>query len=122
MRDAPRLSGELDAVLDPEQLMEASEVVARLAARHPDAGLRQVMRALFAVLVGEAEVRLDAAGGSKRRDAAVQGLLGTLAALPQGYGPRLLDWKTNHLVARLLRAGWRDHSHLAWRDYEARTT
>lgn len=117
---APRLVAEMDAVLDAEQLLDTSEVVARLAARHPDGGLRRVMQALFAVLVGEVEIRVDEPGATARRDAGVEGLLATLADLPDGHGPRLLDWRTDHLVARLLRAAWRDHSHLAWRDYEAR--
>ncbi len=120
MNRALRLVSELDAVLDAEQLLGASEVVARLAARHPDAGLRRVMQALFAVLVAEVEVRVEEPGATERRDAGVEGLLTTLADLPDGHGPRLLDWRTDHLVARLLRAAWRDHSHLAWRDYEER--
>ena len=119
MSRAPRLLSEMDAVLDAEQLLHTSEVVARLATRHPDGGLRQVMGALFAVLVGEVEVRVDEPGATERRDASVEELLTTLAELPDGHGPRLLDWRTDHLVARLLRAAWRDHSHLAWRDYEA---
>ncbi len=119
MTRAPRLLGEMDAVLDAQQVLDASEVVARLAARHPDGGLRQVMGALFAVLVAEVEVRVDEPGATKRRDDSVEELLATLADLPEGHGPRLLDWRTDHLVARLLRAAWRDHSHLAWRDYEA---
>ncbi len=119
MTRAPRLLAELDAVLDAEQLLAASEVVARLAARHPDGGLRQVMGALFAVLVAEVEVRVDEPGATGRRDDTVEELLATLADLPDGHGPRLLDWRTDHLVARLLRAAWRDHSHLAWREYEA---
>ncbi len=116
---APRLLSEMDAVLDAEQLLNTSEVVARLAARHPDGGLRRVMQALFAVLVAEVEVRVDEPGATERRDAGVEGLLEKLADLPGGHGPRLLDWRTDHLVARLLRAAWKDHSHIAWRDYEA---
>ena len=116
---APRLLGELDAVLEAERLLDAGKVVARLGARHPDPGLSQVMRALFAVLVAEVGVRLDEDDAVQRRDASVQALLVTLADLPEGHGPRLLDWRTDHLVARLLRAAWRDQSHLAWRDYGA---
>ncbi len=119
MTSAPRLLSELDAVLDAEQLLRTSDVVARLAARHPDGRLRQVMGALFAVLVAEVEVRVDEPGATDRRDASVEELLARLADLPDGHGPRLLDWRTDHLVARLLRAAWRDHSHLAWREYEA---
>ncbi len=117
----PRLQGELDAVLEAERLLETGEVVARLAARHPDAGLSRVMRELFRVLVAEVEVRLDEPQAKHRRDHTVAGLITSLAELPEGHGPRLLDWRTDHLVARLLRAAWRDHSHLAWREYEART-
>ncbi len=120
MKGAPRLLSELDAVLQAEQLMETCEVVARLAGRHPDAGLRRLMQALFALLVAEVEVRLDEPGGIERRGVTAEALLATLAELPDGHGPRLLDWRTDHLVARLLRAAWRDHSHQAWRDYEAR--
>lgn len=114
----PRLFGELDAVFEAERLLEVSDVVAKLAARHPDAGISQVMSALFAVLVAEVGVRLDDPHSAQRRDASVARLLVSLERLPEGHGPRLLDWKTDHLVARLLRAAWRDHSHLAWSAYQ----
>ncbi len=114
----PRLLGELDAVFEAERLLDASEVVAKLAARHPDAGISAVMGALFAVLVAEVGVRLEEPHADLRRDARVAGLLASLEHLPQGHGPRLLGWKTDHLVARLLRAAWRDHSHLAWSAYQ----
>ena len=113
----PRLLGELDAVFGAERLLEASEVVAKLAARHPDAGIRDVMSALFAVLVAEAGVRLEEPHADQRRDASVARLLASLERLPEGNGPRLLEWRTDHLVARLLRAAWRDQSHLAWGAY-----
>ncbi len=114
----PRLLGELDAVFEAERLLEVSEVVAKLAARHPDAGISKVMSALFAVLVAEVGVRLDEPHSVQRRDASVGRLLVSLEHLPEGHGPRLLGWKTDHLVARLLRAAWRDHSHLAWSAYQ----
>jgi len=114
----PRLLGELDAVFDSERLLEASDVVAKLAARHPDAGISDVMGALFAVLVAEVGVRLEEAHSDQRRDASVTRLLASLGRLPEGHGPRLLAWRTDHLVARLLRAAWRDHSHLAWNAYQ----
>ena len=114
----PRLVGELNAVFEAERLLEASEVAAKLAARHPDGGISKVMGALFAVLVAEVGVRLEEPQAERRRDARVATLLAMLEALPAGHGPRLLDWKTDHLVARLLRAAWRDHSHLAWRAYQ----
>ncbi len=114
----PRLLAELDAVFEAESLLAASDVVAKLAARHPDAGISQVMSALFAVLVAEVGVRLHETRGEQRRDASVARLLASLERLPEGHGPRLLDWKTDHLVARLLRAAWRDHSHLAWSAYQ----
>ena len=120
MNHAPRLLGELSPVMDAEQLMTASEVVAKLAARHPDAGLKNVMRALLAVLVAEVEVRLERPEAMEARGVAVDRLLVTLQDLPKGHGPRLLDWKTDLLVARLLRAAWRDHSQMAWKEYEAR--
>ena len=114
----PRLLGELDAVFQPEQLLEASEVVARLAARHPDAGISAVMGRLYGVLVAEVGVRLDGPDAVARRDSSVVDLLASLEDLPEGHGPRLLEWKTDHLVTRLLRAAWRDHSHLAWHAYQ----
>jgi hypothetical protein len=114
----PRLLGELDAVFRPEQLLEASEVVARLAARHPDAGMAGVMGRLYGVLVAEVGVRLDEPEALQRRESRLATLLASLMDLPDGHGPRLLEWRTDHLVARLLRAAWRDHSHLAWRDYQ----
>ncbi len=114
----PRLLGELDAVFEAERLLEASDVVAKLAARHPDAGISQVMGALYAVLVAEVGVRLDEPRAHQRRDASVARLLVSLERLPEGHGPRLLGWKTDLLVARLLRAAWRDHSHLAWSVYQ----
>lgn len=119
MTETPRLLGELDAVLEAEQLLDTGHVVARLAARHPDPGLSRVMRALFAVLLAEIDVRLEEQEAASRRATTVEALMATLADLPEGYGPRLLDWRTDHLVARLLRAAWRDHSHRAWREYEA---
>ncbi len=121
MSEAPRLLAELDAVIETDQLVTAGDVVARLAARHPDAGLSRVMRALFGVLVAEVELRLERPGAASKRGLAVEGLLDALRDLPHGHGPRLLDWKTDLLVARLLRAAWRDHSQLAWREYEVRT-
>lgn len=114
----PRLLAQLDAVFDPERLLRTSEVVARLAARHPDAGISAVMGALFGVLVAEVGVRLDEADAVSRRDAGVERLLSRLGDLPEGHGPRLLEWKTDHLVTRLLQAAWRDHAHLAWVAYQ----
>ncbi|MDQ3570658.1 MAG: hypothetical protein M3396_08580 [Actinomycetota bacterium] len=118
MHHTPRLLGELDAVFRAEHLLEAGEVVAKLAARHPDAGIAAVMGALFGVLIAEVGVRLEESDAHQRREASVTRLLATLEQLPEGHGPRLLDWKTDHLVTRLLRAAWRDHSHLAWRAYQ----
>ena len=119
MSRTPRLDGELDAVLDAESLLESSQVVARLAARHPDAGMSTLMGALFAVLVAEVGVRLGEPDAAEHRDTSVTGLLSALEKLPDGQGPKLLDWRTNHVVARLLRAAWRDHAHLGWSDYQA---
>ncbi len=114
----PRLHAELDAVFEAERLLAAGDVVAKLAARHPDAGISEVMAALFAVLVAEVGVRLEEPRAPHRRDASVVRLLESLGRLPDGQGPRLLGWKTDHLVARLLRAAWRDHSHLQWSAYQ----
>ena len=114
----PRLTAELDAVFLPERLLETSDVVARLAARHPDAGISAVMGALFGVLVAEVGVRLDEPEADRRQESTVARLLATLEDLPDGHGPRLLEWKTDHLVARLLQAAWRDHAHLGWRAYQ----
>jgi len=114
----PRLLAELDAVFEAKRLLAASEVVAKLAARHPDAGISNVMSALFAVLVAEVGVRLEEPDAERHRDVSVVSLLASLERLPAGTGPRLLEWRTDHLVARLLRAAWRDHSHLAWTAYQ----
>lgn len=114
----PRLFGELDAVFEAERLLEASDVVARLAARHPDAGISAVMGALYGVLVAEVGVRLEEPDAAQRRDATVARLLAALEGLPPGHGPRLLGWRTDHLVARLLGAAWRDHAHLGWHAYQ----
>ncbi|MDQ3575844.1 MAG: hypothetical protein M3378_11665 [Actinomycetota bacterium] len=118
MHHTPRLLAELDSVFRAEQLLEAGEVVAKLAARHPDAGISAVMGALFGVLIAEVGVRLEEPDAHQRREASVAGLLTSLEQLPEGHGPRLLDWRTDHLVTRLLRAAWRDHSHLAWHAYQ----
>ena len=119
MSPTPRLDGELDAVLDAERLLDCSEVVARLAARHPDVGMAAVMSALFAVLVAEVGVRLGEPDAAERRRASVASLLTALEGLRDGQGPKLLDWRTDHLVARLLGAAWRDHAHMGWRAYQA---
>ena len=119
MTSAPRLTGELEAVLHQDDLAEAGWVVSRLASRHPQPELRLVMAALWEVLRAEADVREGDEDGPAARDAAVGLLLDRLQALPEGFGPKLLDWKAEHLVTRLLRAAWRDHSHHMWAAYEA---
>jgi hypothetical protein len=115
----PRLTAELDAVFDDEQFVEAGWIVARLATRHPQASLRPVLWALFGVVMAEAEARgPDFAPPNRRKEVAVEDLLDALADLPPGHGPRLLDWKADHLVARLLRAAWRDYCHLLWQAHK----
>jgi hypothetical protein len=116
---APRLTDELEAVADEKALAEAGWVVALLASRHPQPHLRVVMAALWEVLRAEADVRSGDDGGTAAREAAIDSLLDRLHDLPEGLGPKLLDWKADHIVTRLLRAAWRDHSHHMWTTYEA---
>lgn len=119
MTSAPRLSRELGAVPDETALAEAAWVVSKLASRHPHPELRLVLAALWEVLRAEADVREGHDEGPAAREAAVELLLDTLQDLPSGFGPKLLDWKSDHLVAHLLSAAWRDHSHHMWATYEA---
>ena len=125
MTSAPRLVRELELVPDEEALVEAGWVVATLASRHPQPELRLVLAALWEVLRAEADLRERASDGESSeagpsaRQAAVEDLLDRLHELPEGLGPRLLDWKADHVVTRLLRAAWRDHSHHMWAAYEA---
>lgn len=122
MTSAPRLTIELEGVPDEEALVEAGWIVATLASRHPQSQLRLVLAALWEVLRAEADLRegsLEAHFDAGAREAAIDLLLDSLQDLPEGFGPRLLDWKADHLVTRLLRAAWRDHSHHMWAAYEA---
>ncbi len=127
MTSAPRLTSELEAVPDEEALVETAWIVATLASRHPQAELRLVLAALWEVLRAEADLRDGAredglegkCDEASAREVAIGFLLDALQDLPDGFGPRLLDWKADHLVTRLLRAAWRDHSHHMWAAFEA---
>ena len=121
MSRAPRLVAELEAAVDEGDLEQTAWIVARLAARHPQAQLRSVLENLWEVLQAEADVRADRPAAAVGRETAAGDLLTALQGLPSGYGPRLLDWQVDHLVTRLLRAAWRDHCHQAWQAHEVET-
>ena len=115
---APRLMAELEAVLDPAAFRNTAWVVSRLAANHPQAGMRPVFGALIEVLQAMQERLVPGSAGGPDMEEAVETLFGALGDLPDGYGPRLLEWPPDHPVTRMLKGAWRDFCHRAYRAYE----